>query len=277
MSVRIAALRGENGTLTGQVGTVEDMTEHLRAEDEIRARELELAHVARISTLGEMATTLAHELNQPLAVIANYALGGMERARLGRARKADLLYALEQIAPEAKRAGDIIRTMREFVRKRGPQLVRTSLDEMIHAAVRLAEPEARRSGARLRLDLAVDVPPVLVDRVQIEQVILNLVRNGLEAMDETPVEQRELSLHTCCAGGAVEVTIRDRGHGLDPATLERLFEPFHTTKPQGMGLGLSICRSVVQMHGGRLWAESQLGTGATFRFALPAANGAEDV
>ncbi len=278
VAVRIAALPSEDGTLTGHVGTVEDMTEHLRAEDEIRARELELAHVARVSTLGEMATTLAHELNQPLAAIANYAIGGMERVRLGRAKMEDLLYALERIAPEAQRAGEIIHTMREFVRKRAPHLALSSLDEMVHNAVRLVEPEARRRGVTIRLDLAEGVPPVLVDRVQIEQVILNLARNGLQAMEQTPPEQRELTVRTFRSdAAAVEVAVQDRGQGLDPESLERLFEPFYTTKPQGMGLGLSICRSVVQMLGGRLWAESQPGAGATFRFVLPVGRGEKDV
>ncbi len=230
----------------------------------------------------ELAMTLAHELSQPLAAIANYALGGLERARRGRASMADLLYALEHIAPEAEHATEIVRTMRDFARKRAARVVQTSVEEMIHEAVRLVEPAVQRCGARLAFELGSPGTPVLpivrVDRIQIEQVILNLMRNGLEAMEATPAEQRVLTVRALDRGEAgVEIAVEDRGRGFEAGQAPRLFEPFHTTKPEGLGLGLWICRAIVQVHGGRLWAESEPGQGAVFRFLLPAQDGSENV
>jgi PAS domain S-box-containing protein len=272
VSVHVAAIQAEGGRPAGHVGTVQDITEQRRAEAEIRHHELDLMHLARVGTLGEMGTMLAHELNQPLAAIANYALGGLERVRVGRATVEALAYALAQIAPEAKRAGEIIRSMREFVRRRGPEQALASAEEMIRSAVTLAEPQARAQRIRVRVRVSPGLPPVLADRVQIEQVLLNLLRNGLEAMEGTAPERRELTVAaTCPEPGWLEVAVRDHGNGLDELARQRLFEPFFTTKPNGMGVGLTICRSVVQNHGGRLWVESEPGRSSTFRFRLPVA------
>ena len=227
----------------------------------------EVEHVERAA---ELAMTLAHELSQPLATIANYALGGLERARCGSASMADLLYALEHIAPEAEHATEIIRTMRDFARKRATRLVLTSIEDLIDEAVRLAQPQVQAHAARVAVKVAAPLPMLRLDHTQIEQVILNLVRNGLEAMADTPPGQRVLTIRAVERGEAgVEIAVEDCGRGIEPDQVPRIFESFYTTKPQGVGLGLWICRAIVQVHGGRLWVESEPGQGAVFRFVLP--------
>jgi signal transduction histidine kinase len=235
------------------------------------------AEAEHVEQTAELAMTLAHELSQPVAAIANYALGGLERARRGRASMADLLYALEQIAPEAEHATEIIRTMRDFARKRAARLVLTSVEELINEALRLAQPDVQRHAARVVVELEPDLPCLPIDRTQIEQVLLNLMRNGLEAMTQTPPAQRVLVIRAAQRGHTgVEFAVQDFGCGIEPAQVPRLFKSFYTTKPQGVGLGLWISRTIIHVHGGRLWVESEPGPGAVFRFLLSMQEADED-
>ena len=268
--VRTALLNSPRGKPMGIVGTVEDVTERRRAEEQIRRREIELAYVSRINTAGEMAAMLAHELNQPLTAINNYSQAGVRRIRTQVATLDDLVYAFERIAEEASRASQVIGAIRTSVSKHKLNPTPVNLNELVGEAVRLAGTEVRHWAAELRLGLSDGLPLVAADRVQVEQVILNLLRNGLEAMEHTPVEHRVISIQTARRDAReVEVAVQDRGVGLASEAAGRMFEPFFSTKANGMGIGLSICRSIVQGHGGRLWVESEPGAGATFRFTLP--------
>lgn len=252
------------------VGSFSDITTQKRLEEEARQRLAELAHSSRISTLGEMAAEVAHELNQPLFAIVNYAEACTKHIRSGRITEDTLLRALADIAKEAERAGRIIYRLRDFIRKGKPELARLNLNEVVQEAVALAETEARRRAVPIRTELSADNPMVKADRVQIQQVVLNLLRNGMEAMSDVSPSDRELILRTSVdAGHVAEVEVVDRGHGLTPAIADRLFEPFFTTRPDGMGMGLSISKTIVNAHGGRIWASPNPDRGCTFRFALP--------
>lgn len=248
------------------------------AETELRARyhQAELAHAARLSTLGGMAAGLAHEINQPLAAIVSYARGCARRLESGDARPADLLPVIDEISGQALRAGEVLRRIQEFVRH--TQLPRSSVDlnGLVRDALRFAEVEARQQGIGLRLDLSTTALTVEVDPIQIEQVILNLVRNGFEAMPADGTTRRQLTIATGrTPDGDVEVAVSDTGIGVPATIAGRVFDPFFTTRADGLGLGLSISRSIVESHGGRLWTTPNPPRGACFRFTLPAASGGE--
>jgi signal transduction histidine kinase len=254
-----------------------------QAEAEVRARkhQAELARAARLSTLGGMAAGLAHEINQPLAAIVSYARGCARRLRSGDARPEALLEIIELIAAQGLRAAAVLRRIRDFVRPRELARERIDLGTLVREALHFAEVEARQLGIALRVELSPTPLEVEVDPVQIEQVILNLVRNGFEATaarlaaDER--EQREVVIRTLRTPGGAEVTVSDTGPGVSPDIAERLFEPFFTTKHDGLGLGLSISRSIVEAHDGRLWAATESPRGATFHVQLPQPLGARGV
>jgi C4-dicarboxylate-specific signal transduction histidine kinase len=249
------------------------------AEEELRARQHQagLAHAARLSTLGGMAAGLAHEINQPLSAIVSYASGSARRIRAGDVDPAALLEVVDAIADEALRAGEILRRIREFVRNTEATRYRVDLSALVRDALHFAEVEARELGIAFRLALAPQPLEVDVDALALEQVILNLVRNAFEAMADGGGGPRELSLETAAAAGdAVELIVRDTGGGVAQGTASRLFEPFFTTKPDGLGLGLPISRSIVEAHGGQLWAATEGGRGATFHVLLPGVRGKRD-
>jgi PAS domain S-box-containing protein len=254
-------------------GAAQDVTERKLAEEEARSRESELAHVLRLGTMGEMAAGLAHEINQPLSAIVSYARGCTRRLRANVADASTLLEPIEQIASQAMRANEIVQRLLLFVRKQKPARARAAIGELVQEVGHLLAGEARKHGVKLRMDLASDLPEVEVDRIQIEQVILNLVRNGLEA---TPpgLAEPELTVRTELDEGFVAVAVTDQGEGLSVEQIDRVFEPFFTTKGTGLGMGLAISRSIVRGHGGRITASPNEGRGATFRFTLPVA--AED-
>jgi C4-dicarboxylate-specific signal transduction histidine kinase len=224
--------------------------------------------------MGEMAAGLAHELNQPLQAVVNYARGSVRRLLRRNEKDEELLSALRQISEEANRAAEIIRRVRGFVHKRNPQAVKVSVNGLIEEVVLLSKAEIQQRHAAVVFDLASDLPAVVGDLIQIEQVMLNLVRNGLEAMDEVPelTGDRRLWIKTERHGdGHVQVSVQDRGKGIAKNDLEKIFEPFFTTKPEGMGMGLAISRSIIQAHGGQLWAAANQDLGCTFHFTLPTA------
>lgn len=252
-----------------------EMAERRRAEETARERQKEMDHVARLSILGEMASSIAHELNQPLGAIANYARGCTRRLEAGTGDPTQLAEATRAIAEQADRAGGIIGRIRDFVRKRSAPVGPLAVDDAIRAALTLCDARARDTGLRIETHLAADLPPVLADRVQIEQVVLNLVMNALDAMRGAEAQAEAGAAVTVRSGldndGHVEITVTDHGHGLTDEARERLFTPFFTTKPNGMGLGLSICRSIVEAHGGHLRALENPTGGVTMRVILPAA------
>lgn len=249
-----------------------EAAERRRAEASARERQAELAHVHRLNTMGEMASGLAHELNQPLAAVVNYAKGAVRRLRQGAVDPGELLAVLEQAAAQAERAAAIVRRVRAFIRKEAPRQAALDCNKIVRETVSLMTADAERAGVRLVLDLAKPSPRVRADAVQIEQVIVNLVRNAIEAMTDSTSPVRDVTVRTLTAAGhAVEIAVEDTGPGLPAGAPERLFTPFFTTKADGLGLGLSISQSIVEAHGGRLTATARPGGGTVFRFALPAA------
>ncbi len=265
---------GEMTSATGRffTGFIRDLTEREESEARLQEIQSELARLARLSELGEMASTLAHELNQPLAAIANYTQGcvrflhSLDDAAAGRIRD-----ALEETAKQSLRAGAIIRHLREFVTRGETEMTVETMRKLIEEAGALALVGSREQGVRSVFDFAPEGADVLVDRVQIQQVLINLMRNAMEAMRES--ERRELVVHTVIKDGDVVVEVADTGPGISDEVAERLFHPFVTSKANGMGIGLSISKRIIEAHGGEISASRNDRGGATFRFSLPLAEG----
>lgn len=252
-------------------GFVRDLTEHQQTQARLQQLQSELVHVSRLTAMGEMASALAHELNQPLAAISNY-MKGSRRLLAGSTdpNAAKIESAMDRAAEQALRAGQIIRRLREFVSRGESEKRVESLAKLIEEAGALGLAGAREQNVQLRFNLNPDADLVLADRVQIQQVLVNLFRNALEAMAQS--SRRELiASNTKVADDMIEVTVSDTGSGFQDDVMPNLFQTFFTTKETGMGVGLSISRSIVEAHGGRMWAESNAAGGATFRFTLPAA------
>jgi PAS domain S-box-containing protein len=270
--MRARAIRWVDGRIV-RVHTMGDVTEHRQAQEMARQQQEKLLLTSRLMAVGEMASTLAHELNQPLAAIANYNNGCVRRLQSGVYSDKDLLAAMEKSSAQAERAGKIIQRVRDFVRKREPQRHAANVNAIIGEVAQLAEIDAEKEGVQVRLDLAADLPPVSADSIMIEQVMLNLIKNAIEAMRDTDPEERELAIITHANGnGTIEIAVSDCGHGIPHEVEESLFSPFFTTKANGMGMGLNICRSIVEFHDGRLWFTPNHGRGSTFRFTLPVQN-----
>jgi len=263
-------LRDAAGQITGIRSTLQDITKRKRMEAELRQREKELAHLARVSTMGEMATGLAHELNQPLYAITNYAKGIIQHLRTATTDAGDLTEVMDKIARQARRASDVIQRFRGFVKKREPHRSTTDLSQLVKDLLKLLEHELRQSGVSVELDLAGQLPAALVDSVQIEQVLVNLIRNALDAMRDMPSKGRRLTLTTSAADDqTVEVGVADTGIGLSTEVQSKLFEAFYTTKADGLGMGLAIGRTIVEAHGGRIWAAPNSPHGTVFRLSIP--------
>jgi two-component system sensor kinase FixL len=248
------------------VGLVRDLTARQMTETRLHELQAELVHISRLSTMGNMASALAHELNQPLSAITNYLKGSRRLLDQKGVDAEGLRDAIDKAADQALRAGDIIRRLRDFVSHGSADLRAEPLAKLIEEASALAMVGA--SGVRLRLDLAPDADFVLAARVEIQQVLVNLIRNGLEAMAES--DRPELTIKTWRrTPEEVVVSVADTGAGIAPDVAANLFKPFLTTKSQGMGVGLSISRTIVEAHGGEIWADNAPGGGAVFSFTLP--------
>ena len=258
-----------SGMVTGVGGFTTDITDLKAAERKAHELEVALAHVSRLSTMGEMATGFAHELNQPLAAINNYVQGIIHRFATNDISREEMSSVLERVSQQARRAGDIIRRIRFFVRKEEPETAPMDLNAAIRDAVDLLNSEAPRHELTIDLRLDESLPAVEADAVQIQQVVLNLARNGIDAMDETDRGPRRLTIRTGRHRDGVEVRVEDTGPGLSEETQARLFEPFFTTKRKGLGMGLLICRSIIEAHGGRVSVSSRGSRGAVSRFTLP--------
>ena len=257
-------------SLGSQIG---QFVERKRAEDALHRAQTELAHVTRVATLGEMTASIAHEINQPLTAVVTNGAAGLRFLAAPTPNLDEVRSALERIIRDGKRAGDVIARIRALVKKSTLTKAQLNLSEMIHEVLAITNPEARQHVIWARTELAPDLPPVRGDRVQLQQVILNLVMNGIEAMKTVLDRPRELLIRSGRHGpGKVLVAVKDSGIGLDALRLERLFEAFYTTKREGLGMGLSISRSIIEAHGGELSATANDGPGATFHFTLPAEN-----
>ncbi|EJN11637.1 PAS domain S-box [Bradyrhizobium sp. YR681] len=253
-------------------GFVRDLTEHQQTQARLQELQSELVHVSRLTAMGEMASALAHELNQPLAAISNY-MKGSRRLLAGSLdpNTPKIESALDRAAEQALRAGQIIRRLRDFVSRGESEKRVESLSKLIEEAGALGLAGAREQNVQLRFSLDPEADLVLADRVQIQQVLVNLFRNALEAMAQSP--HRELVVaNNRAADDMIEVEVSDTGCGFQDDVIPNLFQTFFTTKDTGMGVGLSISRSIIEAHGGRMWAESNTSGGATFRFSLPAAD-----
>jgi signal transduction histidine kinase len=268
-----------------QVAT--DITARKATQERARQQEEKVQLTSRLITMGEMASSLAHELNQPLTAISNYSMGTVARVRRNLATgvatdQAELLGMLQKTSAQAERAGHIIRRIREFVKRSEPRRRRCRIRAIVDDAVGFAEIEASKKRVRIRTQLPPDIADIDADPILIEQVLLNLIRNGCEAiLDTSPAGSREIivSVGDVIGDGAaslegialdqVEFAVIDRGHGIEAGLYEKLFEPFFSTKAEGMGMGLNICRSIVEFHGGRLWATPNPAGGTIFRFTLP--------
>lgn len=263
--------RDAQGRPLKHIGTIHDVSDRRATEDEARQLQERLTHFSRLSTMGEMAAGLAHEINQPLTAIATYAQACQRFMRSPNRDDADVLEALVQINAQALRAGEVIRRLRNFVKNREVKREPVDCNRLLDDLRTLAETDARLHNVRLRIDAELSLPTVYADPIQLQQVVLNLVRNAIDAMSDAPETRREVLLSTrLLPEGEIEIIVADHGSGLAQEAAEHLFNPFFTTKSGGTGLGLAISRSIVRAHGGRLWHTPNEGTGARFHFTLPA-------
>jgi C4-dicarboxylate-specific signal transduction histidine kinase len=264
---RTAELRTANRDLQAE------MAEREAAEEAVRTMEAELTHVSRVTLMGELTASIAHEVNQPLGAIMNYANACRRLLAAGSADHARIDQALESIADDATRASEVIARIRALSKKKPTEKAPYGVKPLISDVVAIAESKMLARGVSVRVELAPELPPLWIDRVQIQQVLLNLMINAMEAMDAVPAPQRILEISAASAShegeAVVLVTVRDHGPGISPADRGRLFDAFFTTKSGGVGLGLAISRSIVESHRGRLALVSASGPGATFQITLP--------
>jgi signal transduction histidine kinase len=253
------------------VGALMDVTATREAQDALDTAHAELARVARVTALGQMSASIVHEVNQPLAAIVTSAAAGLRWLNREVPDVEEARDCVSHIIEEASRAGEVIRSVRDLARRADPELILLDINEVVDEAVALVKPEALRHWVTVQLQLAAGLPLVRGDRIQLQQVIINLATNGVQAMATVTDRARVLTIRTeQHESDQVLVAVQDVGIGTEPEGLDRLFSAFYTTKPDGMGIGLSICRSIVEAHGGWVWASRNTGSGMTFQFTISA-------
>ncbi|MEA3026313.1 MAG: hypothetical protein QOF91_1598 [Alphaproteobacteria bacterium] len=269
LAVTLSPLRPSSDQVEAALMTIRDLTEHMLALDALHETQMQLAHVNRVATMGQLTASIAHEVNQPIAATVANASAGLRWLAAQPPDLKEVRDAFDSIIKDGNRAGDVIDRIRALIKKVPARKTPIDINEMILETITLTRGEIERHSILLRTELADDVPQILGDRVQLQQVILNLIVNAIEAMSESNEGPRELLIRSEIElPDGVMVTVRDSGPGLKPESLNRLFEAFYTTKPAGMGMGLSICRSITEAHGGRLWATANTPRGAVFQFTL---------
>jgi PAS domain S-box-containing protein len=270
--VSVAPVFDSNGNCTHLVGSVHDVTERNRAEETLRRNLDEIAHMNRVASMGELTASIAHEINQPLAAILSNAQAAIRFVGGQSPDLAQVRECLTDIIADDKRAGEVIRRIRGLLKQRASQPSLVDLNEVVSDAIRLLGNDAMLRDVSVKVESFPDLPAVLGDRIQLYQLVLNLIMNGLDAVAERPPGNRWVLVRTAEAdGGGVELTVEDSGNGVAASDLARVFEPFFSTKREGLGIGLSISRSIVQAHGGKIWAENSARRGAIFHCVLPAA------
>jgi PAS domain S-box-containing protein len=269
---------GSDGQARQVLGASTDITRRRETELELREQRAELAHVARISTMGELAASLAHELNQPLTAILSNAQAALRFLSGKPADLEEVREILGDIVQDNSRAGEVIRRIRALVKKEEPEFTSVNLVSLVRDVVVLLHSDAILQNVRIVLELEDGLAAVRGDKVQLQQVVLNLMLNAFDAMKDCGVPEREVKLRVAREedSGSIQVTVKDRGRGLSMDKLDKIFQPFYTTKREGLGMGLSICRSIIEAHRGRLWAENNPDDGATFYFTVPVAEQTTD-
>jgi two-component system sensor histidine kinase DctS len=263
-----APLIDADGIQRGWMGSFLDITERKRAAELTRQHQEKLQQTSRLVTMGELASSIAHELNQPLAAIASYNAGCLNMVRAGQMDDPEFAVALEKLGQQAQRAGQIIRGVYDFVRKTEPKMAPVRLADIIETSIGLIATDARHRGVRIRAEKTNLAELVMADRVMLEQVLVNLMRNALDAMRDTASTRRRIDLAATLDGDLATIAIADRGPGIAEDIASQLFTPFFSTKEHGMGMGLNICRSIIEFHQGRLWFEPNPAGGSIFRFTL---------
>src|SRR5882672_11170247 len=267
---RRVPLRDANGAIVNWYGAGHDIDDQKRAEEAYREALLELAHANRVATMGQLTASITHEVNQPITAEVTYALAARRFLSAEPPNVREVDDALALIIREGNRASEVVGRIRALIRKAPPRKDAVAINDAILEVIALTRTEAADNDVSVRTQLAEGLPHVRGDRVQLQQVLLNLIINAIEAMRDVGEEERQLLISTRHEPDGVSVEVRDSGPGFAPAALERVFEAFYTTKPEGLGLGLSICRSIIEAHNGRLWASPNVPRGAIFRFTAPA-------
>jgi C4-dicarboxylate-specific signal transduction histidine kinase len=255
--------------VTQGVAFVLDLTERKRAAEALHALQLELTHAGRLATMGQLAASIAHEVNQPVGAVRNNAHAALRFLAAEPPDLAEVQEALECVVSNTYRAGEILAGIRDQIKKAPPRTGRLDLNEAIGEVIALVRGELLKNHVSVQMRLADEVPPVMADRVQLQQVMLNLIVNAIEAMIDVREAERDLLVSTESRSEGLLVTVADSGPGIAPKDRTRVFESFMTTKEGGVGIGLSICRSIIEGHGGRLWADANQPHGAALRFTLP--------
>lgn len=272
MELSVSEVRfGDRRTFTG---FIRDVSRRKATEAKLQQQQAEIAHVTRLNTVVAMASAIGHELNQPLTAIMSYAQACQRMLASSESVPGELRHAMDMVVAQTQRAGEIIRHVKDFTRKGESLRAEQDINRLVLAAIDFQAHEARRNRVTIRSDLAVKLPLVLVDRIQIEQVVLNLMRNSMQAIVDAGMGAREVTVSTTLNDARiVQVSVSDTGPGIPAVVAKRLFEPFVTSKVNGMGVGLTICRSIINAHGGKLWTVSEPGRGAAFHFTLPPVKG----
>lgn len=264
-----APLRDAHGKQTGWMSSIVDVSEQKQAEESMRMQQERLQNVARLTTMGEIASSLAHELNQPLAAITSYLTGSLNMLKDGGASTAEIQSTLEKANQQAQRAGQVIRRVHDYVRKQEPQRTSLALSELVQDCLPLVDLQARNTGVRVATEVSEDLPRVIADPVLLQQVLLNITRNAIEAMASADPVHKRLEIHARSEDNdTLRINVRDYGAGIPEDLRDKLFSSFFTTKAEGMGMGLNICRSIIEAHGGRLWFEN-FADGTAFCIQLP--------